>query len=294
MQLHSIVVGSALHVIVDGGLDDALSLAVLAGHGVPIAQVVATEGSVARSVTASATARWMSSLGSSSPVRIGEDRGIERPYPDGRDPFHGVDGFGGIVSALAAAVTPTEPFRRLDGTVLCTGALTSVARGLRLGHGIEGITWMGGSGAHGGNKTPWAEFNAWMDPWAADEVLTSGVQMRMVPLDVTTRFVWGARELRAMRDACRPTRLLADAVGAAHGPDARFIPHDAVTAVSFADPDLFSWGECHVRCETAGMITRGQTVIDRSGTVAPVLVADDVDVQGVTEWILAAIGRFPR
>ena len=37
-----------------------------------------------------------------------------------------------------------------------------------------------------------AEFNAWMDPTAADDVLTSGVSMKMIPLDVTERFEWSA------------------------------------------------------------------------------------------------------
>lgn len=285
---------SSLHVIVDGGLDDALALAVLVGLGIPLAQVVAIEGSVARSVTASATVRWMTSLGSSSPVRIGEDRGIAGAYPDGRDPFHGADGFGGLVPTLDAAVDPVEPFRPLDGPVLCTGALTPVARSLRLGHRVERVCWMGGSVAHGGNMTPRAEFNAWMDPQAADEVLGSGVPIRMVPLDVTTRFVWGDHELQALRDASRATRLLADAVVGAHGRDAHFIPHDAVGAVSFVEPDLFSWGGHSVRCETAGTTARGETVVDRWDTAGPVLVAEDVDVPGVTTRILAAIERLPR
>ena len=52
----------ALSVIVDGGLDDALALAVLCGSSIPIDQVIATEGSVCRSVTALATKRWLVTL----------------------------------------------------------------------------------------------------------------------------------------------------------------------------------------------------------------------------------------
>ena len=35
-----------VHVIADGGLDDALALTVLVGLNVPLSQVIATEGSV--------------------------------------------------------------------------------------------------------------------------------------------------------------------------------------------------------------------------------------------------------
>lgn len=41
-----------VHVIVDDGLDDALALAVLVGLNVPVAQVIATEGSVNLATTA--------------------------------------------------------------------------------------------------------------------------------------------------------------------------------------------------------------------------------------------------
>ncbi|HUC23597.1 MAG TPA: hypothetical protein VMA73_12890 [Streptosporangiaceae bacterium] len=40
-----------VHVIVDGGLDDAVALAVLVGLNVPLSQVIATEGSVGLATT---------------------------------------------------------------------------------------------------------------------------------------------------------------------------------------------------------------------------------------------------
>jgi inosine-uridine nucleoside N-ribohydrolase len=64
------------HAIVDGGLDDALALAVLVGLNVPLSQVIATEGSVDLATTALATQRLMVTLGSTVPVRLGTDRGI--------------------------------------------------------------------------------------------------------------------------------------------------------------------------------------------------------------------------
>ena len=59
-----------VHVIVDGGLDDALALAVLVGLNIPLSQVIAAEGSVDLVTTALATRRLMVTLGSADPVWI--------------------------------------------------------------------------------------------------------------------------------------------------------------------------------------------------------------------------------
>ena len=49
---------------------------------------------------------------------------------------------------------------------------------------IREIVWMGGS-TERGNRTPYAEFNAWADPEAAAAVLASGVPFTMVGLNLT-------------------------------------------------------------------------------------------------------------
>ena len=51
---------------------------------------------------------------------------------------------------------------------------------LNAGNPVTEIVWMGGAVACGGNMTPAAEFNAWLDPEAADLVLGSGARLSMV------------------------------------------------------------------------------------------------------------------
>jgi inosine-uridine nucleoside N-ribohydrolase len=288
-----------VHVVVDGGLDDALALAVLVGLGVPLSQVVATEGSVDLVTTATATRRLMATLGSAVPVRLGSDRGLVTAYPEGRDPFHGPDAFGGKVGLLAPANSADAPARdpdRVDfcGTVFCGGALTCVAKALRDGHPISEVVWMGGAVAAGGNMTASAEFNAWMDPVATDIVLTSGASVLMVPLDVTERFEWSARELDSLRTGGRVGTLLADAIAFAWERDGVFIPHDAVTAIALTSRQLFRWTARHVRCETKGELTSGETVVDRRpwGQQGSVLVAEEADVAEVSARILAAVASL--
>jgi inosine-uridine nucleoside N-ribohydrolase len=169
-----------------------------------------------------------------------------------------------------------------------------VAQAIQVGCSLTDVVWMGGAVAVGGNMTAAAEFNAWMDPEATDQVLASGVPVRMVPLDVTERFAWSAIELDSLRAAGRLGHLLADAIALAHDRDGFFVPHDAVTAVALTSPDLFRWTARQARCETRGELTSGETVVDRRPWIGPgtVLVAEDVDVPEVSARILAAVASL--
>lgn len=200
-----------LHVVVDAGVDDAVALAVLIGRRVSLAQVVATEGSLSLPETAAVTTRLLATLRSAIPVRLGAAQALDRDYPDGRDPFHGADGFGGCSASLVAASTPTLLREPLRGPVFATAALTVVAEALLRDEPVSTISWMGGSVRVGGNMTAAAEFNAWMDPLAADTVLSHGVPVVMVPLDVTVRCAWSPRDIDDLADCGDAGRLLADA-----------------------------------------------------------------------------------
>jgi inosine-uridine nucleoside N-ribohydrolase len=285
---------SPVHVIVDGGLDDALALAVLVGLSVPLSQVIATEGSVDLATTALATQRLMVTLGSADPVRLGSDSAMTGAYPTGRDPFHGADAFGGQVTLLAPASVPDQHARDLDGTVFCAGALTCVAQAIQVGRPIGEVVWMGGAVAIGGNMTAAAEFNAWMDPIAADLVFASGVSMKMIPLDVTERFEWSAPEIQTLRGGGKVGNVLADAIGYVQERDGVFVPHDAVTAIALTSPELFTWTPRQVRCETKGEFTTGETVVDRraGGSPGHVLVAEDADIPEVSARILKVVASI--
>ena len=81
--------------------------------------------------------------------------------------------------------------REEEGTVtLCTlGPLTNIGLALQkapdIAPRIRELVMMGGGFFEGGNITPAAEFNIYVDPEAADIVFRSGVPIVMMPLDVT-------------------------------------------------------------------------------------------------------------
>jgi purine nucleosidase len=280
-------------VVCDPGVDDFLALLVLAGAGVPPSGVVGTAGNVGAELAFRNAAGIASLLGLDCPVAKGCEEGLSGPYPDTGEPFHGTDGLGGIGSLLPKA-TPSaalDPVLIVKGTVLATGPLTIVATALSAGNAIEDIVWMGGAVACGGNMTPSAEFNAWLDPEAADQVLSSSTSLCMVPLDVTHQIRIEPADLTSMAKLGRVGALAAQSCSYFHGKGSDITPHDAVAAVALLNPDLFEWEERWVRCELAGTWTRGMTVVDRRqhGERGSVRVAVAADVSAVNERIFEAI-----
>src|SRR5262245_10161149 len=100
-------------------------------------------------------------------------------------------------------------------TLCALGPLTNVALALirepRIAPRIREIVLMGGGFFEGGNVTPTAEFNIFVDPQAADVVFRSGVPIVMMPLDVTHKALTSANESRcsvvsAQGSAARPPR----------------------------------------------------------------------------------------
>ena len=281
-------------VVCDPGVDDFLALLVLAGAGNPPTAVIATGGNVGAEAAYRNAVGTMALLGLDTPLAKGVDSGLAGPYPETSDSFHGSDGLGGIGLLLPGVPLSEErpgPIPLIEGHILATGALTVVAEALNSGNPITEIVWMGGAVACGGNMTPAAEFNAWLDPEAADRVLASGVPLSVVPLDVTLQVPLTPDDLLAMAELGQVAALAARACSHFHDEGDRMIPHDAVAAVAQLNPELFQWEEHWVRCELDGRWTRGMTVVDRRqhGEPGSVRLAVDVNPKAVKERIFEGL-----
>lgn len=289
-------------VVCDPGVDDMLALMTLAGLGHVPDAVVATAGNVDRETAYRNAVTVSGWLGFPGPVARGADSALSGPYPGGIDPFHGPDGLGGTAGEMAGTGGPggrgdatwsctPAGLALVRGSVLATGPLTAVAQALRAGNDISRVTWMGGAVAVPGNVTAVAEFNAWMDPEAADEVLTGDVDVAVVPLDVTHRVPLTADDLSELGGYGPVGALAAQACRYIHQRDGVIFAHDATAVIAESDPDLFEWRMLSVRTETAGTHTRGMTVADlrpRAGP-GPVRVAVDVDGPAVKRRMLQAL-----
>jgi purine nucleosidase len=179
---------------------------------------------------------------------------------------HGVDF---IIDTLLAHEEKTV-------TLACLGPLTNVAMAMvkepRIISRIQEIVMMGGGYFEGGNITPAAEFNIYVDPDAADVVLRSGVPIAMLPLDVTHMIL-------STPDRLDKVRALGNKAGEAvyqmlsfserfdlNKYGAKGAPlHDPCVIAYMLKPDLFQGRHINVVIETNSELTVGMTVADYWG-----------------------------
>ncbi|RUU92510.1 nucleoside hydrolase [Mesorhizobium sp. M7A.F.Ca.MR.176.00.0.0] len=195
-----------------------------------------------------------------------------------------------------------------SGTItLCAlGPLTNIALALirepRIAPRIKEIVLMGGGFFEGGNVTPTAEFNIYVDPQAADVVFKSGIPIVMMPLDVTHKALTTAKRTQTFR-------ALGTKVGTATAEMLEFFErfdeekygtdggplHDPCVIAYLLKPDLFKGRNCNVSVETASELTMGMTVIDWWGvTKRPknAMVMRDIDHDGFFALLLERLGRL--
>jgi inosine-uridine nucleoside N-ribohydrolase len=195
------------------------------------------------------------------------ESGLDGPDlpPAGRpaEPTHAVDF---IAATLLEASEPV--------TLVATGPLTNIALFLSLYpdivERIERIVFMGGAIGLG-NVTPAAEFNIWADPEAAQRVLSSGVDVTMVGLDVTHQALLAPTDADRLRGAGRAGRLVAELFDfhsrfhkTRYGWDGAPV-HDAVALAHVVDPTLLTTVHCGVIVDTGPELSRGRTYVDRYG-----------------------------
>jgi purine nucleosidase len=186
----------------DPGQDDAVALllALASAEDVEVLAVVTVAGNVPLSHT-TANARQVLELAGRPdlPLYAGCARPMRRRLVTAEH-VHGPTGLDG--PRLPAPTMPVqsrhgvqyliEAFRQAEPgaiTLVTLGPLTNVAMALvqapDISPRIREIVAVLGTWSENGNITPAAAFNEYVDPEAADVVLTSGIPLTMVPMDVT-------------------------------------------------------------------------------------------------------------
>jgi len=188
----------------DPGIDDALALILaLKSPEVQILGITTVAGNAPVEMTAANARRVLEYLGTSSiPVAAGAANPLNRPLEDALS-YHGSDGLADC--GLPSPVTPLYPAKAWDFlaelvldapgevTLVATGPLTNVAHAFQLHPELPSLlarlVLMGGAYTltpyGNGNRTPFAEFNIWQDPEAAQVVFNSEADIFAVGLDVT-------------------------------------------------------------------------------------------------------------
>lgn len=190
-------------------------------------------------------------------------------------------------------------------TLVATGPLTNIALFLKMYPDLKGkvseIVFMGGSASRG-NRTPYAEFNIWMDPEAADVVLRSGLPVTMCGLDVTHQALVTPAifaRLEAMATPVSKTIIGLLKFFAKTYDEVFEMPdpplHDPVAIALLIDRSVVKSRFANVQIELNGSLTRGATVVDiynRLGENANCNVALELDFDRFWELMLQAIGKI--
>jgi purine nucleosidase len=191
-------------------------------------------------------------------------------------------------------------------TLCCLAPLTNIAlafeREPRLAQHLAGIVLMGGAMSEGGNISPAAEFNFFVDPEAASRVFSSGIAITMIPLDCTHQALLTDARLEVLR-------TMGTAVGTAFYHLMEFNKrfdrakygwpggplHDATVTAYLLKPELFTGRKVFVDIERSSPLTLGASVVDWWGVTGKppnALVLRTIDADGYFHLIFDRLSRF--
>ncbi|KAL4605819.1 hypothetical protein ACB092_09G057400 [Castanea dentata] len=249
------------------------------------------------------------------PVAEGSAAPLKGGIPRVADFVHGSDGVGNTYlppakakkSEKSASEFLVEKVSEYPGevSILALGPLTNLALAIKrdssFASKVKRLVILGGAFFALGNVNPAAEANIYGDPEAADVVFTSGANIAVVGINITTQVMFTDDDLLELKQSkgkyskiisemCefyRDWHVKSDGV---HG----VFLHDPVSFVALVRPDLFTYKKGVVRVETQGICT-GHTLLDQGlkkwnssnpwTEYSPVSVAWTVNVKGVLDYI---------
>ncbi len=301
----------------DPGQDDAVAIltALASPEDFEVLGICSVAGNVPLPLTTRNTLQLVELAGSEVPVFAGCGRPMVKDLVTA-EYVHGPSGLDGAelpeptrtaesahaVDFLIATLLAAEP----RSVTLCTlGPMTNVGLALvrapEIVTGLADIVAMGGGFFEGGNVTPAAEFNIYVDPHAAHVVFTSGVPITLLPLDVTHQALATEARVAQFRELGTPAgrsvagmldyfdRYDTEKYGVEGAP-----LHDPTTIAFLLQPELFSGKQCHVEIVREGP-AQGMTMVDWWGITGKgpnALVVNKIDPDAFFTLLMERIGRL--
>ncbi len=304
---------------VDTGIDDMVALLIAAtAPELNLRGVTCVAGNVEIHHVARNTGKILRMAGRGDvPVSIGAARPLHRRLRTAHD-THGPTGTGYVEltgedpklgsTDYTAVPAPRYIAAHIDKhpgelTIVALGPLTNLAaaalNGIDLAGGLRELIWMGGAIEERGNTTETGEWNACVDPEAAEACLAAGAISHIFPLDATQDVLFSMDDLDALPDT-ELASIVRDAVRfyvafhrEADGIDGCYL-HDPVTLIgSLLRPDVVTESVAErLACDTgtdprlAGSLYRSEEVERRA-----VSVAMAIDADGMRRELLERLAR---
>ncbi len=302
----------------DPGQDDAIAiLLALASRELEVVGITAVAGNVPLQLT-QRNARVVCELAGRGdiPVFAGCDTPLTRQLVTAEH-VHGKTGLDGFdlsdprmplqETHAAEFIVDTLRTQPANSVTLCTlGPLTNIAAAFENAPDVIGrvrrVVMMGGAYFEVGNVTPAAEFNIYVDPEAAEIVFGSGVELIVMPLDVTHKALVTRPRVEAFRGLGTTVghavaawtdffeRFDKDKYGSEGAP-----LHDPTVIAYLLEPDLFAGRHINVEIETRSELTRGMTVADWWGVTdrkANAVFMGNVDAEAFFRLLIKRISNL--
>lgn len=302
----------------DPGIDDTMMLTLaFARPELDIKLVTVEAGNLTIDKTAYNTLSFLSYIKENkTEVALGLEKPLFRVQEVAED-IHGEGGLGNVKWAEPTFGASKRPaiqamYETLMNattpiTIVATGPLTNIAA-LLLAHPevkpfIKQISWMGGS-AVGGNMSTVAEFNAYVDPHAAELVFRAGVPLIMSGLDVTHKAYITRDEMNELSNLGTDfAKKVAEMMNfytftQSQTPfntpdfDRQIRVHDVCAIACLVEPDMFKGDDYFVEVELEGRLTQGATIVDyakKTGNKPNVHVLHSVDRSAFINCFFTAI-----
>lgn len=293
----------------DPGIDDALAIMLaIASNELDIKLITTCAGNQRIEKITLNTLKLLSFVDKEIEVAKGADKPLFKDLVLS-EAAHGKSGFGEVeLEEVKFSVSDRSAIEAMKDTILnseqkitivAIGPLTNIALLIKsypeVIKNINQLSIMGGA-CNGGNCTPVAEFNIYVDPDAAKIVFDSGIPITMFGLDVTHQIPMYKEDIDRIRYIGNKTgQFAAKMLDFYFKEDKIEGMHDPCPVAYLIDPSLFTIIPCNVEIETKGEFTRGQTVVDKlnqTGKPQNVKVALEVEREKILDMLYNAIKKL--
>ena len=298
----------------DPGIDDALAFILLkAMPEVELQAITVTHGNTSVEKCTTNALKLVELLGMQNiPVAMGADQPLVKALSVAEE-THGDTGLG-------HAILPQPTIRAIDQnaanliielvnanpgeiTILCIGPVTNLALALlkdpSLRKKIKNVLSMAGTIHYPGNATPSSEYNVFCDPESFDILLRSGIDLTIVPLDVTYQCLFTKEHVARLKGARadietfieRSTAFYMEFHAEYQGIQGCAI-NDPLAAAILIKPELVTFRDYYVDIELHGEFTTAKLSADHfsaTGNPPNAKVAMEVNVEGFMDFFIERV-----